>query len=72
MPTVGGPPIMIRFVLKALKGLGFADAQIVTTLESKMKCGVGKCARCNIGDKYVCQDGPVFTFDQIAKYLEGF
>ncbi|MFC1963471.1 FAD/NAD(P)-binding protein [Chloroflexota bacterium] len=66
-----GPPIMIRFTLAALKQLGFADNQIVTTLESKMKCGLGKCARCNVGDKYVCKDGPVFTLEQISTFLEG-
>ena len=65
-----GPPIMIRFTLEALKGLGFEDNQIVTTLEAKMKCGMGKCARCNVGDKYICRDGPVFTFEQISKFLE--
>lgn len=67
-----GPPIMIRFVLVRLKELKFANEQIVTTLEQKMKCGMGKCARCNVGDKYVCQDGPVFTFDQISKFLEQY
>lgn len=67
-----GPPIMIRFVLVELKALGFAPHQIVTTLEAKMKCGLGKCARCNVGDKYVCQDGPVFSMDQIATFLEQF
>jgi sulfhydrogenase subunit gamma (sulfur reductase) len=50
--------------------LGFKDDQIVTTLEAKMKCGLGKCARCNIGEKYVCQDGPVFTLEQISQLLE--
>ncbi len=67
-----GPPIMIHFTLIELKKLGFADNQIVTTLESKMKCGVGKCARCNIGEKYICQDGPVFTMEQISHLLEQF
>ena len=67
-----GPPIMIRFTLARLKELGFADNQIVTTLERKMKCGLGKCARCNVGEKYVCQDGPVFTFEQISQFLEQF
>lgn len=67
-----GPPIMIRFVLKALKELNFADNQIVTTLEAKMKCGLGKCARCNVGDQYVCQDGPVFTLEQISRFVEEF
>lgn len=65
-----GPPIMIRFVLVELKKLGFANNQIVTTLEGKMKCGLGKCARCNLGDKYICVDGPVFTFEQISQFIE--
>jgi NAD(P)H-flavin reductase len=65
-----GPPIMIRFTIAKLRNLGFKDDQIVTTLEAKMKCGLGKCARCNIGEKYVCQDGPVFTLEQISHFLE--
>ena len=60
-----GPPIMIRFVLLSLGKLEFAPAQVVTTLEMKMKCGLGKCGRCNIGNKYVCKDGPVFTAEQL-------
>ena len=65
-----GPLIMIRFTLTVLKELGFEDHQIVTTLEAKMKCGMGKCARCNLGEKYVCRDGPVFTMEQISQFLE--
>ena len=60
-----GPPIMIKFVLAGLEELGFSREQVYTTLELRMKCGVGKCGRCNIGDKYVCKDGPVFRFDQL-------
>jgi sulfhydrogenase subunit gamma (sulfur reductase) len=67
-----GPPIMIKFVLKELAKLGFAPEQVVTTLEAKMKCGLGKCGRCNIGDQYVCTDGPVFRYDQIQRFLEAF
>ena len=67
-----GPPIMIRFTLVELNALGFEGHQIVTTLEGKMKCGLGKCARCNVGDKYVCQDGPVFTVEQIRQFIEQF
>jgi len=62
-----GPPIMIKFTLQALKKLGFEDDQIVTTLEKRMKCGVGICGRCNIGTKYVCMDGPVFTYAQLKE-----
>ena len=64
---VCGPPIMIKFVLQGLKELGFTNEQIYTTFELRMKCGVGKCGRCNIGSKYVCKDGPVFRFDEIEK-----
>jgi NAD(P)H-flavin reductase len=60
-----GPPIMIKFCLQGLKELGFSNEQVYTTLELRMKCGVGKCGRCNIGTKYVCKDGPVFRFDQV-------
>lgn len=62
---VCGPPIMIKFVLAALTEMGFDKTQVYTTLELRMKCGVGKCGRCNIGSKYVCKDGPVFRCDEI-------
>ena len=58
-------PIMIKFVLAALGEMGFEKTQVYTTLELRMKCGVGKCGRCNIGSKYVCKDGPVFRCDEI-------
>ena len=60
-----GPPIMIKFTLAGLTELGFAKEQIYTTMELRMKCGLGKCGRCNIGSKYVCKDGPVFRFDEL-------
>ena len=60
-----GPPIMIKFTLAGLREMGFPKEQIFTTLEMRMSCGVGKCGRCNIGPKYICKDGPVFSFDQL-------
>ena len=60
-----GPPIMIKFTLAGLIELGFNKTQVFTTMELRMKCGVGKCGRCNIGSKYVCKDGPVFRCDQL-------
>ena len=60
-----GPPIMIKFTLEGLTQLGFIKTQIYTTLELRMKCGIGKCGRCNVGAKYVCKDGPVFRFDEL-------
>ncbi len=66
---VCGPPIMIRFTFPALEKLGFAPEQMITTLEKRMKCGIGKCGRCNIGNLYVCRDGPVFTYAQIKDFI---
>ena len=63
--VVCGPPIMIKFTLAGLIELGFDKSQVFTTMEMRMKCGVGKCGRCNIGNKYVCKDGPVFRCDQL-------
>lgn len=65
-----GPPIMIRYVLAALDKLGFDPEAVITTLEMKMKCGVGQCGRCNLGPLYVCKDGPVFTYAQIRDFVE--
>lgn len=65
-----GPPIMIKFVIENLLKLGFAEEQIFTTLEMRMKCGIGKCGRCNIGSLYICKDGPVFSYKQL-KNLKG-
>lgn len=60
-----GPPIMIKFTLAGLQELGFDKTQVFTTMELRMKCGIGKCGRCNIGSKYVCKDGPVFRCDEL-------
>jgi NAD(P)H-flavin reductase len=62
---VCGPPIMIKFTFIALDKAGFRPEAIFTTLENRMKCGIGKCGRCNVGPVFVCKDGPVFTYAQI-------
>ena len=62
-----GPPIMIKFVLQGLSELNFQNDQIITTLEKRMKCGIGICGRCNIGTQYVCKDGPVFSLTQLKE-----
>jgi NAD(P)H-flavin reductase len=62
---VCGPPVMIKFTFPVLDKLGFKPEQIYTTLENRMKCGIGKCGRCNVGKMYVCKDGPVFSRVQL-------
>lgn len=69
---VCGPPVMIPFVLKDLTSMGFADTHIISTLERHMKCGVCKCNHCNIGPKYVCLDGPVFTYAEMKLMTREF
>ena len=64
---VVGPPIMIQFTLPVLAKMGLADRDVYTSLENRMKCGVGKCGRCNCGPVYVCKEGPVFTLEELKK-----
>jgi NAD(P)H-flavin reductase len=67
-----GPPIMIKFVLEALERLGFKEESVITTFENKMKCGLGKCGRCNIGDIYICKEGPVFSAADVKNMYNDF
>lgn len=60
-----GPPAMIKFTLPVIQELGFEPKNVWTSLERRMKCGIGKCGRCNIGKYYVCKDGPVFSFEEL-------
>ena len=63
--VICGPPVMIKFVLASLDRMGYREGQIYTTLERRMKCGIGLCGRCNVGPKYVCTDGPVFSLESL-------
>jgi sulfite reductase subunit B len=67
-----GPPVMIPFVIKGLLKMGLKDERIFANLERYMKCGVGKCGHCNIGPKYTCLDGPVFSYKEIKGLPEEF
>lgn len=64
---VCGPPVMIKFTQPVLQELGFSPERIILSLEMRMKCGIGMCGRCNIGDKFVCKDGPVFSLAQLRE-----
>ena len=65
-----GPPIMIKYTLPVISDLGFTDERVYTSLERRMKCGIGKCGRCNIGSRYICADGPVFSMAEIEDIPE--
>ncbi len=70
--VICGPPIMIKITADKLMNAGLEAGDIITTLEMKMKCGIGKCGRCNIGDKYVCRDGPVFDYSELSALPDEF
>lgn len=65
-----GPPVMFRFVIGELAKKGLPEERMILSLERMMKCGVGKCGHCAIGDKYCCTDGPVFSYPEIKRYAE--
>ena len=67
-----GPPIMLKFVIASARKMGFNPSDVFTTLEMKMKCGVGLCGRCNIGNRYVCRDGPVFSLEEMGSLPDEF
>jgi NAD(P)H-flavin reductase len=70
--VICGPPIMIKFTLPVFFDLGFSKENILTSLEMRMKCGIGKCGRCNVGFKYVCTDGPVFSLAELDELPRDF
>ena len=68
--VICGPLIMISAVSAELLKRDFSEDQIIVSLERMMKCGTGMCGHCNIGAKYVCKDGPVFTYRETMEFLE--
>jgi NAD(P)H-flavin reductase len=70
--VICGPPIMNKFTQPVFFDLGFSKENILTSLEMRMKCGIGKCGRCNVGYKYVCSDGPVFSLAELEELPRDF
>jgi len=62
-----GPSVMIKFAIKDILRLGFKEQNIYASLERYMKCGIGKCGHCYVKGKYVCTDGPNFSYAQMKK-----
>lgn len=67
-----GPPVMIYHVTRMLEQMGFPPERSYVTLEARMHCGLGQCGRCNLGEKLVCADGPVFSMAQVGELLESY
>ncbi len=67
-----GPPVMLHFLFRSLARSGYSPDQVVTTLENKMKCGIGHCGRCYVGPFAVCRDGPVVTWAELNELPKDF
>jgi sulfhydrogenase subunit gamma (sulfur reductase) len=65
-----GPPVMYRYVVAECLKKGMEKERILLSLERRMKCGMGFCGHCQINDKYVCLNGPVFTYAELTKMRE--
>jgi NAD(P)H-flavin reductase len=65
-----GPEIMMRFTARGLLRLGYMGDQIFVSLERRMRCGTAHCGHCQIGPKFVCQDGPVFRYPDISRFAD--
>lgn len=69
--VIVGPPTMFKFTVLEALALGIPEHHIISSLERRMRCGVGKCGHCQIRNVYVCRSGPVFTYEQVKKLREG-
>ena len=67
---VVGPPVMYRYVIGECLKKGMRKDQILLSLERHMKCGMGLCGHCQINNVYVCQEGPVFTCEELSRLKE--
>jgi NAD(P)H-flavin reductase len=64
-----GPEGMMQAVARDLVGRGFAETDLWLSMERNMQCGQGLCGHCQLGGKFVCKDGPVFSYDEIKPLL---
>lgn len=65
-----GPQIMMKFAAAGLIMDGQYPGDIYVSLERRMKCGIAHCGHCQIGAKYVCKDGPVFSLPDIQRFAD--
>ncbi|MCF6176756.1 MAG: anaerobic sulfite reductase subunit AsrB [Victivallaceae bacterium] len=68
--VIVGPPVMIGFCVREFTSRNVKNEQITVSMERRMACGIGKCGRCKINDKYICQDGPIFRYDEAVNLID--
>ncbi|MFP4147859.1 MAG: FAD/NAD(P)-binding protein [Nitriliruptoraceae bacterium] len=65
-----GPEVMMWHAAQALLARGVPAERVYVTLERNMRCGVGTCGHCQLGPVFLCRDGPVFTWPEVAELLD--
>ena len=65
-----GPEVMMRYTVMAARSRGLSSQQIWISMERNMQCAVGLCGHCQLGPAFICKNGPVFRFDQIAPFMD--
>jgi anaerobic sulfite reductase subunit B len=66
---VCGPEVMMRVTVGALLQRGVSAERTYVSLERSMSCGIGHCGHCQLGPILICRDGPVLTWDEVARWL---
>lgn len=65
-----GPQGMMRVVCDHMLDNRVAESQLYLSMERNMQCAVGHCGHCQYGSKFICKDGPVFSYDKIRHLFE--
>ncbi|HYA00180.1 MAG TPA: FAD/NAD(P)-binding protein [Candidatus Binatia bacterium] len=66
---VCGPEIMMRFAAAGLMARGVSAERVIVSMERSMQCGIGRCGHCQLGPYFICTDGPVFPWSEMAPLL---
>jgi len=64
-----GPEVMMWYTVQSALRKSIKESDLWLSLERNMNCGIGLCGHCQFGAQFVCRDGPVFRFDQVASIL---
>ena len=67
---VCGPEIMMRYSAVSLQQFGMTLNDIYISLERNMKCGIGLCGHCQYTGKFLCKDGPVYSYETVKDLLK--
>jgi NAD(P)H-flavin reductase len=64
-----GPEVMMRYAAAEIEDRGVGREEIYVSLERNMKCGIGWCGHCQLAPHFVCKDGPVFSYGEVADWM---